>query len=647
MKLNYLLTPLFFLFLHVFVNAQENLTLVENYILIGEKDSAAMFFDKAIVELEYKSVLTDLIESEKPLLSNVSSFVKQMNSHAHISYRRLNKFIENNVEQPPNTEIIDLNYVEIKWYQITNLRNETQLSEANENHHELETYVLQFDQEEPDVIKAKVLADSHRAVLALIQKDLDGGLKITESIEKRAYQLQDTMLMILSDYHKSDFLMVQGNLQKYIDVSEHSLLLESERDYKSDYYTGTIVHLVDAYVYQGSNSERVKELLKQLYHDEKSKDLSFALYAKYLGTVELDSKDALDIYNQFEVQNIVEFCDTVYNRVVRDKLNSNELYQVARECGISLEAHEYYKDALRYLKVARVINQKIYSTELAETLAEYKSEEIVSTKNAEIELEKQKSKFYIVTIALISGTLFIAAFGFLQKRRQARELEEKNNQIKSQRDYIQKKEAEKALLLKEVHHRVKNNFQIITSLLDIQARQAEDTLSKEYAIESKNRIKSMALIHQSFYQNDGLTIDIKSFIKNLISEITNSYSKDQQPIVNIKTEDLILDIDTAIPIGLIINELVSNSFKYGFTSEQPKLEVSLKRTNAAGEYALEVADNGTGLAKDFNFKNAKSLGLKLVQRLTKQLHGNFVYSNVNESRFVINFKDSKLRAQID
>ncbi|MGB0915035.1 MAG: sensor histidine kinase [Crocinitomicaceae bacterium] len=647
MRLNHLLSLISLLFLFHSTFAQEELIKLEDYILLEQKDSARLYLNEIDEKSEFNAIYKDLIESETPSYSNLLFFVRRMNSRSKVKHNLLNSYIDRNVSIPNNKKSINLDYVQIKWYQITDLRNETQLSESNEEHVVLENYISQFNSSNPSVIKAQVLADSHRSVLAVIQQDLESGLAITESIEKRAYQLKDTSLIILSNYHKSDFLMVQGNLQEYINVSEHSLLLESLSTKKSDYYVGTIVHLVDAYIYQGSNTHRVRELLKQLYRDEKSRVLSYSLYAKYLGTLDLSSNEAIAILNQFQADDLVTFCDTVYQRAMQSKVNSNELYQLTRECGVSLEKQENFKESLRFMKISRGINQKIYSAELSETLAEYKSKEIVSKKDVEIELEKQKSKLYIVTIGLIGGSLLLVAFGFLQKGRQAKKLEEKNNQIKSQRDAIQTKEAEKALLLKEVHHRVKNNFQIITSLLDIQARQAEDTLSKEYAIESKNRIKSMALIHQSFYQNDGLTIDIKSFIKNLISEINNSYSSDNQPDISIKTEDFILDIDTAIPIGLIINELVSNAFKYGFGTQNPALEVTLKRTHESGKYALEIADNGPGLPVNFDFENAKSLGLKLVQRLTKQLHGNFVYSNVNECRFVINFKDSKLRAQID
>lgn len=162
MKSSSLTTLLFCLLANLSLNSQENLVHIENYILKGQKDSAALIMKDASIEGKYNSVLKDLIQIDEQLLSSISVFVKRMNSKATVSYRRLNDFIENTVEQPSSKATIDLNYVEIKWYQITNLRNETHLSESNDLHQELENYILQFNQEDPIVIKAKVLADSHR-----------------------------------------------------------------------------------------------------------------------------------------------------------------------------------------------------------------------------------------------------------------------------------------------------------------------------------------------------------------------------------------------------------------------------------------------------------------------------------------------------
>ena len=236
---------------------------------------------------------------------------------------------------------------------------------------------------------------------------------------------------------------------------------------------------------------------------------------------------------------------------------------------------------------------------------------------------------------------------FLQKRKQSNELSIKNAKIKAQNEALEKKEAEKALLLKEVHHRVKNNFQIITSLLEIQARKSEDEQSKERALEGKNRIKSMTLIHQALYQNEELEVDIASYIKTLIREISNSYSEKTPPETSIHTDDMTLDIDTAIPVGLILNELVSNAFKYGFNPENKQLKVSMKKTDQAGIFQLSVSDNGKGLPPNFNFEKANSLGLKLVKRLSKQLHGSVEYSTDHGFTCKVIFKNSEMRSRID
>lgn len=620
---------------------------IENYILINKRDSALLLIKVTPSDDSYFSLLKRLAEQNENSYADLSFFIQRINSRPNINYERLNRFIKTNVPLPLSKDKINLDFVQIKWYQITNLRNETFLDEANSIHAELEKYIAQFNPSNKEVIKAQVLADSHRAVLAVIQKDLEGGLKICKQLESNSRLLKDTSLIILSLYHKSDFLMEEGKLKEYIAVSEESLKLEYNRKQKSDYFIGTIVHLIDAYVYQGSNSDRVNELLDFLYNNEKTKAQSYSLYAKYLGGIDLESVTAQVIFDKFKVKNLVEFCDTTYSMAQADKINSIELYQITRENSEALEAHQFYKEALYYKDVTTQLSQSIYSSELSQTLANYKSNEIVSKKDAEILHEKETSKLLAIIIGLVGGGLLIVFFMFLQKRKQSNELSLRNEKIKAQNEALERKEAEKALLLKEVHHRVKNNFQIITSLLDIQARKSEDEQSKERALEGKNRIKSMALIHQALYQNEELEINIESYIKTLIQEISNSYSEKSPPEISIHTDEMTLDIDTAIPVGLILNELVSNAFKYGFDPKNKQLNISMKKTNQSGVFQLSVSDNGKGLPADFSFEKANSLGLKLVKRLSKQLHGSVEYSNENGFTCTVIFKDSEMRSRID
>ena len=193
---------------------------------------------------------------------------------------------------------------------------------------------------------------------------------------------------------------------------------------------------------------------------------------------------------------------------------------------------------------------------------------------------------------------------------------------------LQKAVSEKETLLKEIHHRVKNNLQVISSLLNLQSKYVEDQSAIDAVKEGQNRVKSMALIHQKLYQEDNLTgITISDYIENLAESLYSSYGVDRDRIdLNLSVEKLNLDVDTTIPLGLIINELISNTLKYAFPEDRTgQLSISLKQSESC--LMLLVKDNGVGLPKDLNWKESPSFGLKLVSALAEKLKASLEINN--------------------
>ncbi len=200
---------------------------------------------------------------------------------------------------------------------------------------------------------------------------------------------------------------------------------------------------------------------------------------------------------------------------------------------------------------------------------------------------------------------------------------------------------EKEVLLKEVHHRVKNNLQIISSLLNLQSKYIKDDQALEMFKESRNRIRSMTLIHEKLYRSKDLAnIDVSEYIQNLSSNLFRSYSAGR---VNLRTQvdDILLGIDTAIPCGLIINELVSNSLKHAFPEKHGDIFVNLHRDN--GKFTLVVSDNGVGFPETVDFRNTDSLGLQLVCTLTDQLDGVIELNRTGGTEFKITFGEIKYK----
>ncbi|MGD1713553.1 PAS domain S-box protein [Dapis sp. BLCC M172] len=201
--------------------------------------------------------------------------------------------------------------------------------------------------------------------------------------------------------------------------------------------------------------------------------------------------------------------------------------------------------------------------------------------------------------------------------------------------------AEKEVLLKEIHHRVKNNLQVISSLLRLQSRYIEDENVMEMLKESQNRVRSMALVHEHLYQSKDLSrIDFSEYIRNLASHIFKAYEVKTRGVkLNVKVVPVFLNIDTVVPCGLIINELVSNSLKYAFPEESlGDIFIDLNYDhNNENKFILQVGDNGIGFPEGLDYKNSGSLGLRLVFSLVRQLKGEIERVNAVGTVFKITF----------
>jgi PAS domain S-box-containing protein len=201
---------------------------------------------------------------------------------------------------------------------------------------------------------------------------------------------------------------------------------------------------------------------------------------------------------------------------------------------------------------------------------------------------------------------------------------------------------EQVLLIKEIHHRVKNNLQVISSLLFLQSEQVADPLLRTILQDSQNRVKSMALIHEKLYQaKDQARVDVAEYIQNLTGYLFRSYAAQASSIqLHVKVDNVQLGIDTAMPCGLIINELLSNALKHAFPADCPgEIRVELQQ-EADDQYILLVSDNGVGIPPAFELHKNSSLGLQLVHTLVKQLDGTIEINRNGGAEFRIRFADA-------
>lgn len=291
-------------------------------------------------------------------------------------------------------------------------------------------------------------------------------------------------------------------------------------------------------------------------------------------------------------------------------------------------AEELYKKAFFELT---------HPSEVAESLKKWDallSGEIKNFTSEQIYLHKNGSQIYAnLTVSLVRDThgspnYYVAVFEDITVRKQ-------------QEKELQESLKEKEVLLKEVHHRVKNNMQVISSILNLQSSYLKDDAAVEMMKESQNRIKSMAFIHESLYQGKTLShVKFSEYVRNLVSNLFHTYGINKSGLkLKFDLDEVFLNLDTSIPCGLIINELISNALKYAFTGrDSGTLSVMLKKIGN-GKLKLVISDDGKGFPKNIDWKNTESLGLQLVVTLAGQIRGDIEMQNENGTVFTIVFNE--------
>lgn len=305
-----------------------------------------------------------------------------------------------------------------------------------------------------------------------------------------------------------------------------------------------------------------------------------------------------------------------------------EIYESIGNLKLALYYHQLYAAELESFK-----DNIILSLE-NEAQAKYE----VGQKNAQLLLqdekitqEKRTKVLYLILTVLLAIILFGLFYNFAKNNKRNQQLETLNSELDTKNQHNE-------LLLKEIHHRVKNNLELVKSLIALQSAQLEDSATKDAMIASQNRVQSMGIIHQKLYQGEHLgSIDMKDYFLNLSDGILDTFNADNQVKIECAMEQLELDVDTAVPIGLIVNELLTNALKYAFPqNSKGKIEISLSRPNP-GVLNLKVADNGIGKTEGLAAKGT-GFGSQLIHLLTQQLNGKMEENNENGTSVQFEFK---------
>ncbi|MFY8091738.1 MAG: histidine kinase dimerization/phosphoacceptor domain -containing protein [Chitinophagaceae bacterium] len=262
--------------------------------------------------------------------------------------------------------------------------------------------------------------------------------------------------------------------------------------------------------------------------------------------------------------------------------------------------------------------------------------------------------WFLGSLLAIIGLTFYVIYRYRIKKVEAQKIEllqmvnERTEELNQSKNELQILLLQKEVLLKEIHHRVKNNLTVISSLLELQSDNTHDENAKATLLQGTNRVRSIALIHQKLYQHQNFaSMELHEFINDLYKQIASVMSNfDLSVIFKNEIANILVDIDTSVPLGLIINELLTNSFKYAFINNpQPFIQIKLQ-TVTKDVFQLIYIDNGQGLPANFKVEEASSLGMQLMHMLATQLSGQMVYLRKDDlSIFTITFKTTEARSK--
>lgn len=246
--------------------------------------------------------------------------------------------------------------------------------------------------------------------------------------------------------------------------------------------------------------------------------------------------------------------------------------------------------------------------------------------------------FVLLVIGTIGGVLYYITV--LRNRIVKKQREELEEEIRLRTQEISRQNEEKSLMLKEIHHRVKNNLQIISSLLNLHAETVQDQRVLSLFEDLRHRVNSMALIHEKMYQSKNLVnIDIAGYIDELIRTLIDAYDSNKSIRLKSDVGAIEFKIDTIVPLGLILSEIVSNSLKYAFDGrDEGEITVSMKKIGN-NLFSLEVGDNGSGIPADVHFKTTESLGMMLIRMLVEQLNGEVTILSEKGTHYKITFRE--------
>jgi two-component sensor histidine kinase/Tfp pilus assembly protein PilF len=452
---------------------------------------------------------------------------------------------------------------------------------------------------------------------------------------KGKFAISYTYLNIAELYRRTQ----PANARKYCTLGLQSAIREGDSISIANNYAAIGNVDIDAHNYIDA-----LEMHKKAFAIREKIQDGFGIFSSYIMLAEIYRNT-----NQFSKARDYA---TAALQMVEERGDIERLAAVRKQLADIESATGNYKAAYNHYQEFSRLNDSLFNLTVDKKLTEQQLTYDFEKKQAKTKAAQQRKyngaveatkKQRIVSIAALAILLMVSIIAFWAYRSLRRNQRQKRL-IEEQSAVIQQSLTEKETLLREIHHRVKNNLQIISSLLNIQSEDIEDANVLSSIQEGQSRVEAMSLIHQNLYQSEHLNnVDIENYMRELVQYLAKMFRGELDLVdVTIETSDIRFDIDTAIPLGLIVNELVSNAYKYAFdVNQKGKIAINIKAKNDT-DYELNISNDGKPLPPDFDPQQSKSLGLKLVSILSRQLRGRFSsFSENGITSFTVDFKDLK------
>lgn len=479
-------------------------------------------------------------------------------------------------------------------------------------------------------------------------------ISVTLPYYKRALEIENRIEnwqyvgMIWSNIAKDN--MLSGNTSEAEKAAEQAILYINRKADRAYVYATVTTDIGEMYLGIGKYREAEDYLLKSLH-------ILDSLGTKDNVLIPLGALSKLyEKTNEAGKANVFARRLLALSTAYKSKRYQRDSYEVlssvAKKNGqpqLALKYYELYKtfnDSLfnesREKTIAQAENRvKLIQKELdVKYEAEKKAKENQALKQSNLGLQNRTiAAIIIAVLLLVLGVVLVLAYRIKTRQHQ---------QLERQHELIEQQSAEKDTLIREINHRVKNNLQVISSLLNLQAHSLTDPEAIEALRDSHKRVKAISLIHQKLYGFESIAaIPLEEYISSLFADLKMVYAATHVELVcATRPRQLYLDIESAVPVGLMLNEVITNALKYAFANGQPGvLSIQVSDDTEKG-YTIIVHDNGVGLPAGFDTVQSGSLGFRIIKELTRQLRGQYQYTSGPGTTFTLQFPNSNLRSKM-